>query len=353
MVNSVTRFIFTVTGLIGGYAITQLVNWQVEPGYPRYYVILLLIILGGSIGFLLGGPAGREVSAAWQKAQDGLRDLSPVDLLLGTTGLVVGLVVAVLASFPLRLVEPRWLGLVATLSLLVISAYVGVSAAMFKRRDIAAIFPKLAVSELRPAQERILLLDTSAVIDGRFVELGRLGFMPGSFRVPRFVLGELQVLADSADDTKRARGRRGLDLLTAMPEDSQFEVFEIDYPEIPKVDEKLMNLAVDSHAIMVTVDHNLTKVARVRGIDVLNLNEAASSLRPNYLPGETIRLRVAKAGKEADQGVGYLDDGTMVVVQQGHELIGGDHDIEVTSVLQTSAGRMIFARPRAGSDGGE
>ena len=183
------------------------------------------------------------------------------------------------------------------------------------------------------------------MIDSRFVELRRLGFLPGSLRVPRFVLAELQTLADSADDTRRARGRRGLDLLASLPAADAVPVFETDYPDTPQVDEKLMRLAVDARGSIITVDYNLSKVARVRGIDVINLNEAASALRPNYIPGEIIRLKVAKQGKDADQGVGYLDDGTMVVVQSGRELIGTEADVEVTSVLQTSAGRMIFARP--------
>jgi uncharacterized protein YacL len=158
------------------------------------------------------------------------------------------------------------------------------------------------------------------------------------------VLSELQTLADSADDNRRARGRRGLDLLSSLPPETSVNVFETDYPEMAQVDDKLMRLAVDAKSSIVTVDYNLAKVARVRGIEVLNLNDAASALRPTYLPGETIRLRIAKPGKEAEQGVGYLDDGTMVVVQGGRAHVGKDHDVEVTSVLQTSAGRMIFAR---------
>lgn len=345
MIKSVTRSMFVMAGLIGGYAATQLVDWQNDIGLPRYYVIFLLIILGGSIGFVFGGIAGREISGIWQQAEDRLRDMSPMDLLLSTAGLVAGLIIAVLASFPLRLMQPQWLALVVTLLLLAIGAYGGVSAALIKRRDLAAIFPLLASSEYRPAEERLLILDTSAVIDGRFVELSRLGFLPGMLRVPRFVLAELQTLADSADEVKRARGRRGLDLLSALPDDDPVEVFETDYPEIAAVDDKLMRLAVDTSAALVSVDYNLAKVARLRDVEVLNINEAAMVLRPAYLPGELIRIKVVRQGKEPDQGVGYLDDGTMVVVQKGRDLIGAEHDVEVTSVLQTSAGRMIFARP--------
>ncbi|MBE0417843.1 MAG: hypothetical protein IBX63_08750, partial [Coriobacteriia bacterium] len=168
----------------------------------------------------------------------------------------------------------------------------------------------------------------------------------GDLRVPRFVLGELHILSDSADDTRRARGRRGLDLLSRLrDEDSRrVEVFEADYPDIPDVDNKLLRLAAETGATVLTVDHNLTSVARVRGVAVLNLNEVASAMRPNHLPGERIRLRIAKEGKEQAQGVGYLEDGTMVVVADGRDHVGGEADVEVTSVLQTSAGRMIFSR---------
>ena len=348
MIQAVTRFTMVTGGLLGGFAVTRLVDWQNELGLPRYYVIFLLIILGGAIGYVLGGIVGRELTAVWRRAEERIRRTAPADILLGTIGLVVGLLIALLASQPLRLVRPDWLSIGATLLLMLVCAYVGTSVALFKRRDFAAMFPRLAPAELTPAGERTVVLDTSAVIDGRFVELHQLGFLPGRMRVPRFVLAELQTLADSADDTRRARGRRGLDLLASLPPEDQVQVFEADYPDTPQVDEKLMRLSADMDACLVTVDYNLTKVARVRGIEVMNLNEAAAALRPAFLPGELIRLTIAKPGKEAEQGVGYLDDGTMVVVQGGREKIGTESDVEVTSVLQTSAGRMIFARPSAG-----
>ena len=344
MIKALTRFILVAGGLLGGYVITRFVNWQDALGYPRYYVIFLFIILGGSIGYVLGGILGRELTAWWQHAEQWIRDTSPLDIILGTVGLVVGLVVAWLASQPLLLVRPSWLGIGATALLMVVCVYVGIMTATWKRREFAAMLPGLSSREPASPRQRAVILDTSAIIDSRFVELHRKGFLPGELRVPRFVLAELQTLADSADDTRRARGRRGLDLLAALPEGERVEVFEADYSDTPAVDEKLMRLAFDTKAALVTVDYNLAKVASVRGIEVLNLNDAAAALRPNYLPGELIRLRIAKPGKEAEQGVGYLDDGTMVVVQAGRPLVGKDTDVEVTSVLQTSAGRMIFAR---------
>ena len=348
MIEAVTRFVLVAGGLLGGYAATGLVDWQTELGVPRYYVIFLLIILGGSIGYVFGGIVGRELAAIWRRAEDRISDTSPADLLLSTGGLVLGLVVALLASQPLRSIKPAWLATTATVLLMLVLVSIFVRAARSKRRDLSSMFPRLAPPELVSAKERVVLLDTSAVIDARFVDLRRLGFLPGSLRVPRFVLAELQTLADSADDTRRARGRRGLDLLSSLPTEDAVAVFESDYPDTPQVDEKLMRLATDLKSSLVTVDYNLAKVARVRGIDVMNLNDAATALRPNYIPGESMRLKVLKPGKESDQGVGYLDDGTMVVVQSGRVLVGREADLEVTSVLQTAAGRMIFARPLRG-----
>ena len=355
MIQAITRFVLVTAGLLGGYATTRLVDWQSQLGLPQYYVIFLFIILGGAIGYLFGGIAGREATSVWQHVENRIRDIASADILLATGGLVTGLLVSLLASQPLRLIKPEWLSISTTVLFMVVVSYFAVSVALSRRRDFATMFPSLAPAELACIEDRMLLLDTSAVIDARFVELYRLGFMPGSLRVPRFVLAELQTLADSSDDTRRARGRRGLDLLAALPAQDGVTVFEADYNDTPLVDEKLMRLAVDAKAGLVTVDYNLAKVARVRGIEVMNLNEAAGALRPNFLPGENVRIRVTKNGKEADQGVGYLEDGTMVVVQSGRGLVGKEADVEVTSVLQTSAGRMIFARPArsAGEDTSE
>ncbi len=349
MIGYVTRFIFVVAGAIVGFAASDVVDWPSETGYSQDLVIFIFVILGSSIGYVIGGIAGRELSRLWLKVEDRVRDVAPTDLLLGTAGLVVGLVVALLVSVPLRLLRPSWIAIASSVLLFVVLAYAGARIALVKRRDFARLFPRLDGGGSTGATEgrslKPLVLDTSAIIDARFVEIGRLGFIRGSLRVPRFVLAELQTLADSADDTKRARGRRGLDLLETLPaEGLNAEVFETDYPDIAAVDTKLVRLASQLDAILVTVDYNLTKVARVQGVEVLNVNELAAGLRPAFLPGEALRVRIAREGKEADQGVGYLEDGTMVVVQQGRAFIGDEIDTEVTSVLQTSAGRMIFAR---------
>jgi uncharacterized protein YacL len=345
MIQALSRFTFIAAGLLAGWLITQTVDWQIQYGLSPQYVIFVFVILGGAIGYVLGGIVGRELATAWRLAETRVSGLAGVDVLLGTIGLVVGLLIAFLAAQPLRLLEPAGLAFTLTVLLSLLGAYVGIGIALTRRRDAVALFPALAPGDATEGGQRTVLLDTSAVIDGRFTEFAQLGFMPGRLRVPRFVLSELQTLADSADDTRRARGRRGLDLLSALPDDNLVDVFEVDYSELSAVDDKLMRLSVDAGATLATVDYNLTKVARVRGIEVLNLNEAAAALRPSFLPGDPMRLRVVKPGKEQGQGVGYLEDGTMVVIQDARDRVGTDASVEVTTVLQTAAGRMIFARP--------
>ncbi len=353
MIVHVNRFVFAMAGASGGFAVSRLIDWSVQTGYPELFVIFIFIILGSSMGYLLGGIFGREFVLALRRTEERLQDISSADLMLGIAGLVLGLVLAWFASQPLRFVEPSWLAVLATVLLFVLAGYSGMRIALVKRADFIGAMPKLSQSATGSEPFGIKVLDTSAVIDGRFAELKELGLLEGELRVPRFVLGELHTLSDSADDTRRARGRRGLDLLARLgSEDSAHaEVFEADYPDVPDVDNKLLRLAAETGAAMITVDHNLTNVARVRGIEVVNLNEIAGALRPTYLPGERLRLRLVKQGKEAAQGVGYLEDGTMVVVAEGSECVGHEVDAEGTSVLQTSAGRMIFSRLLAVAEG--
>lgn len=353
MILRITRFLSVVTGALGGLAVTRLIDWSEQTGYPQSIVIIIFIILGSSVGYLLGGILGREFAFAQHEAEARLQEMAPVDIVVGVAGLIIGLAVAWLASVPLRLLEPVWLSVITTVLLFVVLGWVGVRVAFIKKLDFARALPTLAEDVRAGDAGAPKLLDTSAIIDGRYAELRDLGLLEGELRVPRFVLGELHTLSDSSDDAKRARGRRGLDLLARASDKPgvRIEVFEADYPAIPDVDNKLLRLATETDAVVLTVDHNLTSVARVRGVGVLNLNEVASAMRPSHLPGERIRLRIAREGKEPGQGVGYLEDGTMVVVAHGRDHIGADADVEVTSVLQTSAGRMVFSRMLTG--GGE
>ena len=200
---------------------------------------------------------------------------------------------------------------------------------------------------MKPAQTKIL--DTSCIIDGRVESLLETGFLEGQILVPQFVLQELQLVADASNDQKRVRGRRGLDILNQMQENypDRIVIHPADYEDIHTVDAKLVRLAQEINAILLTNDYNLSKVAALQKVPVLNINDLTQAVRPVYLPGDTLELKILKEGKEAAQGVGYLEDGTMVVVEEAETHIGAMMRVVVTSALQTSAGRMIFARPHA------
>jgi uncharacterized protein YacL len=355
MIERLTRLLLIAAGALVGLTVAGLIPWTQQYGFSEAFVIIIFIILGSAIGYVMGGIVGREIEAAYRVLEDRLSEVAVTDIALGVVGVVVGLVAAALVTIPLRFVGQPMVNLGISVTVYVALAYTGLRVALVKRADVRRAFPRLdpsredvaAVETVEAPAMVPKYLDTSAVIDGRFVELMRAGLLEGPVRVPRFVLAELQTLSDSADDTKRARGRRGLDLLEALRGgDHPVDVFEIDYPEQPKVDEKLMRLASEGVGVMVTTDFNLTKVARVQGLTVVNINEVASALRPVLLPGEALQVRLVREGKEAGQGVGYLEDGTMVVVQDGGSRVGSDVGAVVTSVLQTAAGRMIFARPQ-------
>ncbi len=353
MIERLTRLLLIAAGVLVGLTVASIIPWTQQYGFSETFVIIIFILLGSSIGYVMGGIVGREIEAAYRSFEDRLSEVAVTDITLGVVGVILGLVAAALVTIPLRFVEQPWVGLGISIVVYVAFAYSGLRIALVKRADVRRAFPRLdpdhnedgpADTGAKPVSQP-KYLDTSAVIDGRFVELMRAGLLEGPVRVPRFVLAELQTLADSADDTRRARGRRGLDLLeTVRSGDHPVEVFEIDYPETPKVDEKLLRLATDGVGVMVTTDFNLTKVARVQGVHTINVNEVAAALRPVLLPGDDLRVRLVKEGKEPGQGVGYLEDGTMVVVQDGHEGVGSEVGAVVTSVLQTAGGRMIFAR---------
>jgi uncharacterized protein YacL len=205
----------------------------------------------------------------------------------------------------------------------------------------------IAEGTLKPAATKVV--DTSCVIDGRIESLMQTGFLEGQFLIPQFVIQELQTIADSSNDQKRIRGRRGLDILNNLREEfgDRIVIHSADYEDLSTVDAKLVRLAQEINGTLVTNDYNLNKVASLQQIEVLNINDLAQALRPTYLPGDTLNIKVLKEGKEPAQGIGYLSDGTMVVVEEGIKHMGKQLDVVVTSALQTSAGRMIFARPEA------
>ena len=266
-------------------------------------------------------------------------------------GAVIGSLLGILGAFLFSLVLRNALPdhpsrSLLQVAVLLLMTYIGlvVGASKGDLLNLAALGGLFAGE--RASKRNTKVIDTSAIIDGRIADIAETGFLEGALIIPEFVLRELQMVADSSDSSKRQRGRRGLDVLQRMRGNQQItvQIAEEDYPHIREVDLKLIELARNLEAKIVTNDFNLNKVAQVRGVAVLNINDLANSLRPVVLPGEKMRILVMKEGKEYDQGVGYLDDGTMVVVDHARRLIGRSVEITVTSVLQTASGKMIFGR---------
>jgi uncharacterized protein YacL len=278
-----------------------------------------------------------------------LSEAGAAEFVLGVAGLLIGLLMGALIGIPLSQLEGT-AGMVLPLLVSLLLAALMAGAFMYKREAILR-----AISGLTPGGRRgipnKIVVDTSAVIDGRIVDIGKTGFILGSLVAPRFVLEELQRIADSPDTLRRNRGRRGLEMLGALQKDSvtPVEISEAAYPELDEVDAKLVALARDTGAAILTNDYNLNRVAELQGIRVLNINELANAVKAVVHPGEEMSVKIIQEGKEPGQGVGYLDDGTMIVVEGGSRFIDREVPISVTRVLQTVAGRMIFAQPRDGT----
>jgi uncharacterized protein YacL len=298
-----------------------------------------------------------------------MRNTSASDLIAAVVGLTVGLIISVLLGIPLSNL-PANLGRILPFVGALLFSFLGVAIAVQRKNDIAHLFQtgfiprrsrererereeernkereKESTSQLQPVTQ--ILLDTSAIIDGRIADISQTGFISGALVVPRFVLNELQHIADSADTMRRNRGRRGLEMLNRLQKDATvpIEITDADVEGIVEVDSKLVKMAQTLHCPIITNDFNLNRVAELQGVKVLNINELANAVKPVLLPGEDIVIKIIQDGKELGQGVGYLDDGTMIVVEGGRQFIGSTIEVSVTRVLQTVAGRMIFAHPK-------
>ncbi|MFH1368698.1 MAG: TRAM domain-containing protein, partial [Elusimicrobiota bacterium] len=275
----------------------------------------------------------------------------PLDtLIVAIIGTILGLIGAKVLDYTIYIMDnPRIYELIKDYSLLinVVFGYLGLVIAVRKKSELDLLDKDILRRGQRRPADNIVVLDTSAIIDGRISDITATKFIPGTFVVPRFVLEELQSLADSSDAHKRNRARRGLDIVAQLQKDESvtIKIFDKDYSEIHSTDGKLLQLAKDLTAKILTTDFNLNKVASLQGVTVLNINDLSNALKPVYLPGETMPIFVVKEGKEHHQGVGYLDDGTMVIVEEGRRFIGKRAEVTVTSILQTSSGRMIFTKP--------
>lgn len=310
---------------------------------PWWYAARAAITVAGVLaGVLLGGLLGKVLRDRLRAIDRAADRRSAAELMVGALGLVVGLVAAALAG--VAVAQLPIIGPYLLLPVVLVVAYVFSRVAARRHLDILRLVG--IRSRTAPSSVATRLIDTSAIIDGRLVDVVRTKFLSGAIVIPDFVLDELQRVADSADALKRARGRRGLEIVEELKATANggFSVREADYPGIEGVDAKLVRMAQDVGASIVTTDYNLNKVAQIQGVEVLNVNELANALKPAVLPGEPLLVKVIREGREYDQGVAYLQDGTMIVVEGGRSAVGREVTVEVTSVLQSPSGKMIFTK---------
>jgi uncharacterized protein YacL len=343
------RFIGMLLGGLGGYLIgEQIIVSGGVATQDRVMTILVTLLGGGLVGFITMPFLTTRPFNALQRQ---IRQAPAVDLAASIAGLALGLIIAILTSFPLSFLPTPLREILPIVSAFIFST-LGIWTLSTRRRDLAALFsgrlPARSV-EAGPTNndDRSVLLDTSVIIDGRIADISQSGFVTGTMLVTRFVLNELQHIADSSDVLRRNRGRRGLEMLNRMQKDTHrpLRITDLDVEEVREVDDKLVALAKRLRCPVLTNDYNLNRVAEIQGVTVLNVNELANAVKMVFLPGETISVEVIQEGKEVGQGVGYLDDGTMVVVEEGRRYMGSTLEVTVTKILQTAAGRMIFARP--------
>ncbi|WDF83810.1 PIN domain nuclease [Lacticaseibacillus pabuli] len=373
MKRNIVLAIFVVVGIVGGIAgmptIWELIG-QAHNSLLNNFVInaiigaiILLIVAALTVGWIL-----RIIA----RAEDSLSTKSTSYLLFGSISTIVGLILANLISQLLFYRLPNeFLATVPPIILMIVLGYLGFRIGTTRRHEWRNLFNSLRGDKNADAKKKdaatveatadvmgvsenyhhYKILDTSVIIDGRIQTIARIGFIEGTLLVPNFVVHELQLISDSADALKRERGRRGLDILNQMQNDAHInlEMTDRDFEGNREVDGKLLKLAKDIDGIVISNDYNLGKVSRLQNVPILNINELASALKPEVLPGETLHVKVVKAGTERQQGVAYLPEGTMVVVEDGQYYMNQELTVVVTSALQTSAGRMIFARPEHSS----
>ena len=371
MLDKILRFIITLLTVIAGFMTAKWISTSpyfasivsneflsmgfISSGDAMSTILAYIAggLAGGVIGFLMSPFLIKYLWKFTYWVESLLNKMPIYDLLAGSLGLAIGLIISNLigsAFINIPIIGNYIPGICS-----IILGYLGISIAISKREEIMLLLvtlpwkgkerPKEKISEV----EQYKILDTSVIIDGRIADICASGFVEGTLVVPVFVLEELQHIADSSDLLRRNRGRRGLDILNRMQKDLGLtvQINESDFDDIAEVDSKLVRLAQVMKGKLVTNDYNLNKVAELQGVKVLNINELSNSVKPVVLPGEEMVVYLVKDGKEMGQGIGYLDDGTMIVVDSGKKHIGDTIGVLVTSVLQTAAGRMIFAKPKA------
>lgn len=312
-------------------------------------------LIGAIIFIIISIFTFRYVGRAIRRVEKFISEQSLQDLVFGSIGIIVGLLLGALASIPLYSLKIALLNILLPALIMLVLGYFGFRVGTTKTEEWRKLFAPKAKKGTEDVLERKItdnfhkykILDTSVIIDGRIYDVAKTGFIEGTLLIPKFVLYELQYIADSGDSLKRVRGRRGLDILNALQKEENIsvEMYEGDFEDIQEVDSKLIKLAKMLDGIVVTNDYNLNKVSEFQNVPVFNINALANAIKPVVIPGETMDVLVMKDGTEREQGVAYLDDGTMVVVEDGKHFMNKRINVIVTSALQTAAGRMIFAKP--------
>lgn len=349
-------FIYILVGAAVGFYYLPLLWGILNIALNPALLVFIDIIIGALIFWLLSLPLASGTEKLIQRIEKELTKRSPVYLFFGTLLTIIGLVLAILISIPLWRTRIPVINNILPILLMIVFSYFGFRIGTTRLDDWRKAFThaKSSKNDGGNVIERqddnyhhYKILDTNILIDGRIYDLVKTGFLEGTLLVPNFVLYELQYIADSGESIKRVRGRRGLDILNKLRNEKivPIEMYDGDFEDIPEVDSKLIALAKKVDGVIVTNDYNLNKVIQFQNVQVLNINNLAKSLRPRVIPGETMTVVVVKKGTERQQGVAYLDDGTMVVVEDGRYFMDKQIEVEVTSALQTDAGRMIFARP--------
>ena len=336
--------VFAIGGGYGGVALSELLSQS-----PQLYGVIFILV--GALAGLVLTPylSTRPVRAI--RAQ--LAQLQAEKLVSGQLGLLSGLIIAALLTLPLSRL-PRPFGDILPFLGVLLFGYLGVAIFILRSHDIFSIISGRLIghagdggAEDGSLEQRPILMDTSVIIDGRIADIARTGFLTGTLIIPRFILNELQYIADSPDSMRRQRGRRGMEIISQLQKVSTMlvRISDMDVEGVHEVDDKLVILARQLRCPILTNDYNLNRVAELQGVPVLNVNELANAVKSVLLPGEALSVKIIQEGKESGQGVGYLDDGTMVVVEAGRNMLMEETSVIVTKVLQTAAGRMIFARP--------
>jgi uncharacterized protein YacL len=342
IVRLIGMVVFAVLGVNLGINLSEATN------QPPELNAVLLGLTGCLVGLIL---TPYFTTRPIRLIRRNLLRVSTRTLVAGLIGGIVGLAIAALLTFPLSLL-PEPFGKILPFVAVLLFGYLGISIFVLRQNEITSMLrsiPTRSMEEGFPETQgasRTILLDTSVIIDGRIADIARTGFLVGTLMIPRFVLNELQYIADSSDSLRRQRGRRGMEVISQLQKDTTIpvKISDLDVDGVREVDDKLVVLARQLRAPILTNDFNLNRIADLQGVGVLNVNELANAVKLVFLPGETLNIQIIQEGKEAGQGVGYLDDGTMIVVEDGRGHLNQETTVTVTKVLQTAAGRMIFAR---------